>query len=129
RVVHERRVLEGGGVLGAAELEVGLVDDEQRRAVGAGELAHVHSGDTDHAVRTAERVAGPHLRVQPVDLVRTGRRETCLIGVRVDLGVRGRRGVCTHSLLTSGRGRIPRAGTVRWRAPGALLGTAPTGRT
>ena len=100
RVVHQRRVVEGLGVVGAARLEVGFVHNEQRRAVLVGQLAHVHRGDPDDPVVRAESVARPDFCRKLVEFVAACGREPGEVGVWIYVGVPRARGV-RHGLLRS----------------------------
>jgi hypothetical protein len=76
RIVHRARP-EGGGELGRAGAEVGLVDHEERGAVPLREVAYVDARDLQRAALTAAGVPRPHRGrelVEACGIERTGTR-------------------------------------------------------
>jgi hypothetical protein len=77
--VHRRRT-ERGGELARAAAEVGLVDDEQRRAELLGEVADVHAGQRDDAAGGAPGSPRPNRGGEGVQVGGRGRARARRLG-------------------------------------------------
>ena len=114
----------------AARPEVGLVDDEQRRAVPARRgRGRRRPPSATRAVVGAAGAARPHRGGQRVELGRAARVRTGGLGRRQHAGVQRTGGMSVHMIPSrSARARSHRAARVRWRAPRARRRPAPAAR-
>ena len=116
RVVHVGAPTERRRHLPAAAAEVFLVDDEQRGSVLVGEVdVSSTPGNAGNSVVVASRVAGPHVRRQPEQLVGRLRRAAGLSGVTGVFGVPGAGGLDVHMRSGALTPSIRRPFAITWR--------------
>ncbi len=89
---------ERGGELGRPGAEVGLVHDEQRGAVGLGQVADVDAGEPERAVVAAGGAPGPDRRRELVEPGGVERARPRRLGRNGDAGVQRAGGMRSHHI-------------------------------